>query len=166
MRETGHDLMVESGPSTFGISELAESFGITLRALRFYEDRALLNPRRVGKTRIYSTRDRARLQLILRGKRLGFSLADIKAWLDLYELENGQERQYKVLLAESRKRITDLERQLGDLTQTLRELKDLERIALHHLGKDSKAPSDQGSYAPETNPHHAAGRPAAVGQKG
>ncbi len=139
MKEPRLDLVVDAEPSIFGISELAKAFGITSRALRFYEDRALLNPRRIGKTRLYSTRDRARLQLILRGKRLGFSLAEIKAWLDLYELENGPRRQYEVLLTESRKRIADLERQLDDLTQTLRELKDIEQIALRHLEKDSTA---------------------------
>lgn len=70
---------------TYRISELADEFDISLRTLRFYEDKGLIRPRRVGKNRIYSYRDRARVHLIVRGKRLGFSLDDIGNLLDLYE---------------------------------------------------------------------------------
>lgn len=72
-----------------GIAELAERCGVTQRAIRFYEDQGLLSPKRIGKTRIFGDRDRVRLDFILRGKRLGFSLAEIREWLDLYEMEDG-----------------------------------------------------------------------------
>lgn len=144
---TGHilaDMIGSLAAPTFGIGELANAFGITTRTIRFYEARGLLAPRRIGKTRVYGERDRVRLQLILRGKRLGFSLAEIREWLDLYDLEDGRRRQYEVLLTESRRRIGDLERQLDDLTQTLGELKTIEAFALEQLadkpiGQDRKA---------------------------
>jgi len=126
-------VVLDAEPPTFGIGKLADMLGITPRTIRFYEDQGLLSPRRIGKTRIYSDRDRVRLQLILRGKRLGFSLADVREWLDLYDLEDGQRRQYEVLLAESRKRIADLEQQRLDLTQTLDELKTIEAFAMEQL---------------------------------
>ena len=131
-------------PPTFGIGELAAAFGITTRAIRFYEARGLLTPRRNGTTRVYDDRDRVRLQLILRGKRLGFSLAEIGAWLDLYDLEDGRRRQYRVLLTETRRRIGDLERRLDDLTQTLDELKAIEAFALEQL---ADGPDGQGRKA-------------------
>jgi len=165
MAEPGHDLVTDGAPSTFGISELAKSFNITSRTLRFYEDKGLLKPHRKGKTRLYNTRDRTRLQLILRGKRLGFSLAEISTWLDLYALENGQRRQYQVLLIESRRRITELEQKLSDLEDTLRELKDIENVALHHLGTNGADAHDRMSPIPDPPIHRVAGNPA-VGQEG
>lgn len=164
-REPDLDPVTDAATSTFGISELAENFNITSRTLRFYEDKGLLTPHREGKTRIYNARDRARLQLILRGKRLGFSLAEISAWLDLYALENGQQRQYEVLLIESQKRIAELEQKLSDLKDTLRELKDIENVALRHLGTNGAAPPDRQSSIPDQPLHCVAGNPA-VGQEG
>src|SRR5690349_16348535 len=80
----------------FTIGDLAREFGVTLRALRFYEDKGLLTPQREGLNRLYSRRDRARLKLILMGKRVGFSLVEIKEMLDLYDLKDGQVTQLKV----------------------------------------------------------------------
>ena len=108
----------------FTIGELSATFGLSPRAIRFYEDQGLIAPERIGVQRVYSKRDRARLQLILRGKRLGFSLADIRAFLDLYDADRG--KQMPMTLARTRARIRELEQQLEDLTITLAELRDME----------------------------------------
>ena len=113
-------------PDLFTIGELASAFALSPRAIRFYEDQGLLAPERAGTQRIYTKRDRARLQLILRGKRLGFSIADIREFLDLYDAENGNRRQMAMTLDRTRARITDLEQQLEDITVTLAELRDME----------------------------------------
>ena len=84
--------------SSFTISDMAREFGVTLRRLRFYEDKHLLNPRRDGMNRLYSRRDRARLKLVLMGKKVGFSLAEIKDMLDLYDLKDGQATQLQAAL--------------------------------------------------------------------
>ena len=120
----------------FGIGELATLYDVTHRAIRFYEDQGLIAPKRFGKSRIYGDRDRVRLDLILRGKRLGFTLADIRDWLELYDMEDGEHRQRDVLLDKSRRRIAELERQRDDLEATLKELKAIEALALR--GGDDK----------------------------
>ncbi|MBM3517150.1 MAG: MerR family DNA-binding transcriptional regulator [Alphaproteobacteria bacterium] len=106
----------------FSIAALAEEFAVTPRTLRFYEDRGLLRPERRGRTRIYSRRDRARLMLILRGKRLGFGLSDIKEMLDLYDIGDGQVEQLRRTWRKCRERIGILVRQRRDLEETLAEL--------------------------------------------
>ena len=111
----------------FSITELAKVLGITPRTIRFYEDRGLVTPRRVGTTRVYSHRDRARMSLVLRGKRLGFSLRDIKEYLDLYDDEPTHIEQIKVLRDKVRSRIDQLEDQKAALDETLLELRDIER---------------------------------------
>jgi DNA-binding transcriptional MerR regulator len=120
------------GSRTYTITQLAEEFGVTPRAIRFYEDKDLLHPRRQGQMRIYAPRDRARLMLILRGKRVGFSLVEIKEMLDLYDLRDGQEAQLRVALAKFRERIRSLEQQRQDIDDAIRELdtgcKTIERI--------------------------------------
>ncbi|QQP90323.1 MerR family DNA-binding transcriptional regulator [Skermanella sp. TT6] len=118
---------------TFSISELAEEFRVTPRTIRFYEDQGLLAPTRDGLNRIYSHRDRARLTLICRGKRLGFSLAEIKDFLDLYDTDDRQIEQMRYALGRGRERIRSLETQLEDVKQTLHELRALERQILDHL---------------------------------
>ena len=110
----------------FTIGELAAAFALSPRAIRFYEDQGLLAPQRVGTQRVYSRRDRARLQLILRGKRLGFSLADIREFLDLYDADRSKHLQMAMTLSRTRNRIRDLEQQLEDITITLAELRDME----------------------------------------
>jgi len=122
----------------FGIGELAGMFGVTQRTIRFYEDQGLLTPKRIGKTRVFGDRDRVRLDFILRGKRLGFSLAEIREWLDLYDVEDGEHRQYRALLEKSRQRILELERQRDDVNATLDELKTIETLALEKLGDKGK----------------------------
>ena len=109
-------------PPTFTIGELAREFGVTTRAIRFYEDCALLKPERAGRRRIYSVRDRTRLKLTLRGKRLGLRLAEVKELVDMYESRRDtgpQLRRYLGVLARHRAK---LEQRLGDLHTTLDEV--------------------------------------------
>lgn len=108
-------------------TELAEELGTTARALRFYETKGLIKPRRVGSRRVYGYRDRGRLQLILRGKRLGFSLADIKEYLELYDADVGQHQQMHRLADLVATRISDLEHQRTALEATLSELHEIRR---------------------------------------
>ncbi|MCP5432350.1 MAG: MerR family DNA-binding transcriptional regulator [Alphaproteobacteria bacterium] len=107
----------------FTISQLAAEFGVTARAMRFYEDRGLLSPARRGQARIYSRRDRARLALIVRGKRVGFSLTEIGEMLDLYDLKDGQETQLKTALEKFRARLVALEEQRHDLEASIEQLR-------------------------------------------
>ena len=134
-------MAINGGPAqegrAYSIGELAEIFDITPRAIRFYEDRGLLTPRRAGKNRIFSDRERVRLDFILRGKRLGISLAEIGEWLALYDMEDGERRQYEALLEGSRKRIAELERQRDDLDATLSELRAIEALAVDGLRERS-----------------------------
>jgi DNA-binding transcriptional MerR regulator len=116
-------------PEVYSITALADEFGVTARTIRFYEDKGLLSPQRVGLNRIYGRRDRARLALILRGKRLGFSLSDIREMLDLYDLGDGQIEQMRLTLRKSRERLAALERQRRDLDEAIAELKE----ACRHL---------------------------------
>jgi DNA-binding transcriptional MerR regulator len=112
----------------FSIGELASDLGVTPRTIRFYEDKELILPQRAGMARVYTHRERARMILILRGKRLGFSLREIKEFLDLYVVDTTQVEQLQLLAAKVRSRIDTLEQQRQALTQTLVELKDIERM--------------------------------------
>lgn len=126
---------------TWSIGDLAEEFKVTPRSIRFYEDQGLLAPRREGLTRIYNHRDRARLKLICRGKRLGFSLAEIKDFLDLYEVDDRQIEQMRFLLQRARDRKRSLERQLDDVSQALVELAEIDRQIADHLRDHGIDPS-------------------------
>lgn len=117
------------------VNELADDLGITARALRFYETKGLITPQRAGTTRVYTRRDRARLILILRGKRLGFSLAEIREYLDLYDADRGNVRQMKLLLARVRDRLARLAQQRTALEAATAELKDIERQVLDALAE-------------------------------
>lgn len=109
-------------PGPFTITELAMAFHITPRAIRFYEDQGLLNPERRGQNRIYHRRDFVRLAWILRGKRVGFSLAEISEMLDLYDLEDGRARQLQLTLEKCRTRIAALHEQRADIDTMIEEL--------------------------------------------
>jgi DNA-binding transcriptional MerR regulator len=108
------------------IGELAEQFGTTLRTIRFYEDSGLLSPERRGQARVFRARDRVRLQLILRGKRLGFSLAEIAQILAMYDETPGERGQLEFLIADIGRRRAALEHKRHDLEEALTELDDLE----------------------------------------
>jgi DNA-binding transcriptional MerR regulator len=106
----------------FTIRDLSREFGVTPRALRFYEDKGLLTPRRDGLNRVYSRRDRGRLKLILMGKKVGFSLTEIREMLDLYDLKDGQATQLRFALGKFEKQIAALREQKEHIEQAISEL--------------------------------------------
>jgi DNA-binding transcriptional MerR regulator len=110
------------GDRTWTIAELADEFGVTHRTIRFYEDRGLLAPQRRGTRRVYHARDRVRLALVLRGKRLGFDLAEIARIVDMYDQEPGEEGQLRYLLEQIERRRAELEQRRRDIEETLAEL--------------------------------------------
>ena len=121
-RETNPRAVSVAAVPTFSIGELAREFGLTTRAIRFYEDCGLLRPARAGKSRVYSAGDRARLTLTLRGKRLGLKLAEVKELVDMYETRrdtNAQLRRFVDVLGRQR---AQLEARLAELQTTLDEV--------------------------------------------
>jgi len=116
-------------PATFTIGELAREFDLTTRAIRFYEDCGLLSPQRSGRNRVYTQRDRSRLKLTLRGKRLGLTLAEVRELVDMYESPRDtlpQLKKFLVVLAAHREQ---LEQQMTDLQATLAEVRSHEKEA-------------------------------------
>ncbi|MBL8643598.1 MAG: MerR family DNA-binding transcriptional regulator [Rhodospirillaceae bacterium] len=117
----------------YSTAQLAAAAGVTPRTVRFYESRGLLDPQRVGAVRVYTYSDKARLQLILRGKRLGFSLNEIGDYLDLYGADPEHIEQLNHIVSKSRDRIAELEGKLKDLHVTIKELRQIEHDALTRL---------------------------------
>ena len=111
----------------FSISELSQEFDVTTRAIRFYEDEGLLEPHRQGRQRVYSSRDRVRLKLILRGKRLGFSLSEIGDIIDMYDSEPGEVGQLQYFIEKISVRRKTLKQQRDDIEVTLKELDSIEK---------------------------------------
>jgi DNA-binding transcriptional MerR regulator len=122
-----HNVPVPLDSQTWSIAELAAEYDVTLRTIRFYEDRGLLTPERRGTVRVYHPRDRVRLGLILRGKRLGFSLDEIATIVDMYDAEPGEEGQLVYLLDQITTRRAELEQRRQDIDETLEELAEVER---------------------------------------
>ncbi|MFC3098957.1 MerR family transcriptional regulator [Alteraurantiacibacter palmitatis] len=116
-----------------GIQDVARELGITPRTLRFYEDNGLISPQRVGSTRIYSRRDVGRMQLILRGKRLGFTIREIREFLDLYDTDPSHREQMEHLLTRVRERLDSLMQQRAALEETMAELRQIEAEALERI---------------------------------
>lgn len=128
--ETSDD---EEKRDLFAIADLAREFGISTRAIRFYEAKGLLQPERVGGTRVFRRRDRGRLILVLRGKRLGFSLRDISEYLSLYDAEGTRTAQVELLVDKVDERLALLRRQLEDLETTIGELTEIRQLADERL---------------------------------
>ena len=126
----------------YSIAELSREFAITARTIRFYEDEGLIKPRRQGLTRLYSAGDRTRLSWILRGKRLGFTLAEIKELLDLYQVDRTGVQQLRELLRRSRLHIDDLQRRRRDLDAQIQEFKDVESHVTAELKKRGVDPEN------------------------
>ena len=110
------------GREVFTIRDLTKEFEVSARTLRFYEEKGLLAPRRNGEKRLYSRRDRARLRYVLMGKRVGFSLEEVREMLDLYDLGDGQRTQLQVALAKFQERAVRLEEQRGEINRAIAEL--------------------------------------------
>ena len=122
------------GDELRGIQDVARELGVTHRTLRFYEDKGLIAPQRIGKTRVYSKRDLGRMQLILRGKRLGFSLRDISDYLSLYDAHS-QTAQVNLLIEMVDQRLTLLEGQMTDLQTTISELREIRKLATERVAQ-------------------------------
>lgn len=126
--------MVELTGQFYSVTQLGVDLGVSARTIRFYEDKGLVSPRRAGKNRVYTLRDRARMILILRGKKLGFTLREIKEYLDLYDADPTHAKQLRLLLKAVRSRIGRLEDQRVALDEALGELREVESQAHDALG--------------------------------
>ena len=123
------------GDELKGIQDVARELGVTHRTLRFYEDKGLIAPQRIGTTRVYSKRDLGRMQLILRGKRLGFSIREIGEFLDLYDADPEQHAQIEALLKRVREKRESLRQQRRAIEETIRELDEIAREAEEYLSR-------------------------------
>lgn len=116
------NMSAEAGEDLVRIGEMAKKYGVTLRTLRFYEDKGLLNPQRDGSTRLYTRRDKARLKLILLGRKVGFSLRDVKQMMDLYDPTGSNTKQLKLALDKSEKQLARLQKQRALIDDAINEL--------------------------------------------
>jgi DNA-binding transcriptional MerR regulator len=140
MGELSASAAAPSAPAALhGIQEVAEELGISQRTLRFYEDKGLINPQRVGSMRVYTRREIGRMQLILRGKRLGFSLREIKEFLDLYDDDPSHVEQARRLTARVHEHLADLHKQRIAIDETIVELEKIEREALDWIAQHAQA---------------------------
>ena len=131
--------MSKSTSITYSIGELAKEFDITTRSIRFYEDQELIHPTRKGQTRIYNQRDKVRLKLILRGKRLGFSLAETGRLFELYDADKTSATQLMTIMDLIAQKKSDLSQQLEDINAVLIELTGLENNCKEALAKIAKS---------------------------
>ncbi|MEM8608536.1 MAG: MerR family DNA-binding transcriptional regulator [Myxococcota bacterium] len=130
----------DNTPDFFSISDLADEFGVTHRAIRFYETKGLLSPKRLNGARIYSRRDRARLHIIVRAKGLGSSLDEIKQYLDLYGRQGeGRIRQLELTVARSDALIAELEDKRAMIDEKIQELRLINRVCRQKIAKKKRA---------------------------
>jgi DNA-binding transcriptional MerR regulator len=132
--------------TTFTISELAREFDVTTRTIRFYEDQGLLSPKRAGTVRVFSPRDRVRLKLALRGKRLGFTIAEIRELFELYDVSRDEHKQLEEFLSRLERRRVRLEQQREDIEVMLSEIDFFASQCRRLLRGETSAP------APNTKP--------------
>jgi DNA-binding transcriptional MerR regulator len=135
---TANPAELATSEETFRIGELSSEFDVTLRTLRFYEDKGLLSPRRIGNTRLYSRADRARLKLILLGKRVGLSLLDVKEILDLYDPSGDNQRQLAVAIEKGVEQMDVLRRQREEVDEAIKELDETLIGLRSHLANSEK----------------------------
>ena len=119
---SSNDAVSKTGEDYVRIGEMAKKYGVTLRTLRFYEDKGLINPKREGSTRLYSRRDNARLKLILLGRKVGFSLRDVKQMMDLYDPKGANTKQLRLALEKSEKQLSRLQKQQTVIDEAIKEL--------------------------------------------
>lgn len=129
-----------TSPETWTIAQVAEEFGVTHRTVRHYEDLGLISPERRGTQRVYHRRDRTRLKLILRGKRLGFPLEEIRTIVDLFDAPRGRRAQLEYVLGQIDERRADLEQRLRDVQDAISELGDFETRCREDLDRLAATP--------------------------
>jgi len=125
----------DEGDGVFKIGEMSKTYGVTLRTLRFYEDKGLLSPAREGSTRLYSRRDRTRLKLILLGRKVGFSLRDVKQMMDLYDPAGSNAKQLRLTLDKSEKQLGRLHKQQQAIEEAIGELSALMNVVRKKLAE-------------------------------
>lgn len=128
--------------STFTIGELAQEFDVTHRTLRFYEDKGLISPRREGQNRIYSRRDRSRIKLVILGRKVGFSLAEIKDMLEFYDLKDGHVSQLQLALSHFSQHIESLRQKKEDIEQAIGELEHTVKVVSGMLRDRESGPTE------------------------
>ena len=135
-----NDIPTEAGEEFARIGEMAKKYGVTLRTLRFYEDKGLLNPHRDGSTRLYTRRDKARLKLILLGRKVGFSLRDVKQMMDLYDPTGTNTKQLRLALDKSEKQLARLQKQRALIDDAIGELSNSMSVVRQMLVERTTAP--------------------------
>lgn len=133
------DAYADTADGYMRIGDMAKHYGVSLRTLRFYEDKGLITPRRDGATRLYSRRERARLQLILLGRNVGFSLREVKQMMDLYDPQGSNTKQLRVALDKSEKQLLRLEKQREALEEAIGQLKTAIGIVRNTLSERQRA---------------------------
>lgn len=129
------DVVSDSQEEFTRIGDMAKTFGVTLRTLRFYEDKGLISPKRDGSTRLYTRRDKARLKLILLGRKVGFSLRDVKQMIDLYDPNGSNTKQLRLTMEKSERQFARLQKQRVAIDEAISELSDLMTAVRNQLAE-------------------------------